>query len=108
MPFGFGQKSYVRRGGFAAPAHFAESLRQRVLDERQIGAWPQQQTPSRRRSERDRNLELRIVASTGALVGICPAVVEDIFTLRVGFHIGGHCADELSVGCLSQKMHRLP
>ena len=43
------------------------------------------------------DLQLRIVAAAGALVGIGPAAVEDILALRMRFQIAGHDADDLVV-----------
>ena len=53
-------------------------------------------------------MQFRIVVAARALIGIGPAVIENIFALRMRFRIAGGCPDELSAGFLRQEMHGLP
>ena len=56
-----------------------------------------------------RDLQLRIVAPAGALVGVGPAVVEDVLALAMGLRVAGRGGDDLAgVPVLDQDMHRLP
>ena len=38
--------------------------------------------------ERHRDLDLRIIVAAGPLIGVGPGMVEDVFALRMGLHIG--------------------
>ena len=57
--------------------------------------------------KRHRGLQLWIIAATGALIGVGPAAVEDVFALRVRFQIAGHDAGDLAVEP-GEQMPRTP
>ena len=50
------------------------------------------------------HLQLRIIAPAGPLVGVGPAVVEDIFALAVALEIAGHGAEQVAVRVLHEEM----
>ena len=97
------------RGGLALAAELDQAGGQRrratVLG---VRAGPDQQPPAGRRRERHRDLELRVVVAAGALIGLGPAVVEDVFALRMRFQIAGHDAEDGAVGGLGDQVLRLP
>jgi hypothetical protein len=57
-------------------------------------ARPHQQALARHRREGDGGLQLRVIAPTGAQISVRPAMIEDIFALRVGLQIAGHAAEQ--------------
>ena len=59
--------------------------------------------PGRRR-ERHRRLELRVIAAAGALKGVGPAMVEDIFAHRMRFEIAGKDRGRPAVGAVEDEM----
>ena len=69
---------------------------------------PCEQARTGHRCERDRRLELGIVAAAGAFEGLRPAVVEDVFALAVALHVERNGAEQRAVGSLGQQVLRLP
>ncbi len=61
-----------------------------------VGLWRDQQPRTGHGRERHRDLELRIVAPAGALVGVGPAVVEDVLALAMGLRVAGRRGDDLA------------
>ena len=70
----------------------AHGLRQRA------GAGEQARAGHRR--ERHRHLQLGVIVAAGALEGLGPAVVEDIFAARMALHVAGRGAEQRAVGRL--------
>ena len=60
------------------------------------------------RRERHRDLELRVITPAGAVIGIGPGMVEDIFAHGMGLEIAGRGAEELFRVVLDQHMHGRP
>ena len=96
VPIGLGQEGEMDRRG-------ADLLAQRPQagDERRprgvaVGLWRDQQPRTGDGRERHRDLELRIVAPAGALVGVGPAVVEDVLALAMGLRVAGRSGDDLA------------
>ena len=75
-----------------------------------FGAWAigDQQARAGRRGEGRSDLELGVVASAGALVGIGPAMVEDIFALAVALQEAGRRRQELASIVLDEEIGRRP
>ena len=61
------------RGGLAQPAQLDQALRERGLRHGRSAPGRDQQAAAGRRRERHRDLELRIIAAAGALIGLRPA-----------------------------------
>ena len=107
LPLRLAGESDVHRGSLADTAQRHQPARQRFHDVLAVNAVADQQPRSRRRRERNRNLQLRIVPPAGALIGIGPAAVEDIFALRVRFQIAGHDAGDAAAD-LGHEVSRPP
>src|SRR5690606_22365609 len=60
------------------------------------------------RRERHRRLQLRIVTAAGALEGVGPAMVEDVFALAVRLGIAGYGADQVTLRILQPEVMALP
>ena len=69
-----------------------------------VGPGPDQEPASGHRGEGYRHLELRVVAAAGALKGIRPAVVEDVFAHRVRLEIGGEDGGRAAVRAVEDEM----
>jgi hypothetical protein len=54
------------------------------------------------------DLEFRVIAAAGALIGVGPAMVEDILALGMRFQITGRDPQNSSVGVLCGEMLGLP
>src|SRR5580700_8395317 len=71
-------------------------------------AWLDQEPASGRRRERHGDLELWIIAAAGALVGLGPAAVEDIFTARVALDVAGRGGERRAAGGFDDEVLSLP
>ncbi len=107
-PFRLGEEGDVRGRQIVAARDFGETVGQRALHGGGEGAGAGEQARAGDRCEGHRDLELGIVIAAGTLIGLGPALVEDIFALRVGLHIAGCGAEQGAVGRLRQQMARLP
>ncbi len=107
-PFRFRHEGDVRRGRLAQPAELDKALGERGFRQHRLRARRDQQAAAGRRGERHRDLELGIIAAAGALIGVGPAGIEDVFAARMGFEIAGRDADDGAVGGLGDEMLRLP
>jgi hypothetical protein len=108
LPFGLRQKRHVRGREFALPGDFGERIAEcepHLLGER-AGAGEEARAGHGR--ERHRGLQLRIVVAADALERVRPAVIEDVFALRVAFQIAGRGADEFALSGFDEQMARLP
>ena len=109
MPFVFGDEGPVRRGGARLATEFDRAGDQPVAVRRHRGAGPDQEPAPRRRRERHADLELGIIAPAGALIGIGPAIIEDIFAHRMGLQIGRHDGPHRAFIAVAQhEMARIP
>ena len=71
-------------------------------------AGPGEQARSRHRREGHRRLELGIITAAGALEGLRPAMVEDVFALAVALHVKRDGALQGAVVGFGQEILRLP
>ena len=94
FPFGFAREGHMHRRGLADAAQRDEAACERRADLLAIDVVADQEARAGRRRERNRALQLRIIAAAGALIGIGPAAVEHVFALRMRFQIAGHDADD--------------
>jgi hypothetical protein len=107
LPFRLGQEGRVDRGRFRTPAHFDQRIGQRRAHRVGLRTGTHQKAAAGCRREWHRDLKFWVVAAAGALIGVGPAVVEDIFALRVGFHIARHGAEQFVLG-ISDQVGGLP
>jgi len=96
------------RGGLRLPAQGLESADQGGAGLICARSVRDQQARARRRGEGRGDLELRVVAPAGALIGIGPAMVEDIFALAVALQEAGCCGQELTGIVLDEEIGRRP
>ncbi len=78
------------RRGASALAHLYKARGKRLQTGFPVDPGSDQKPAARRRGERDRNLEFGIIVAAGTVEGIRPAVVEDVFSLRMAFQISWH------------------
>src|SRR5689334_15273363 len=81
--FVLGQERDVDRRDVALVAERDQAGRERFLHRGGLRTGPREEARAGRRRERHADLELRVVAAPGALIGIGPAMVEDILALRM-------------------------
>ena len=98
----------VERGGVEPVGQ-----RRRGLEQERLALWParslaHEQARTGDRGEGHGGLQLRIVAAAGALIGVGPGVIEDIFAIGVGFQIAGHAGGDAASGVLEDEMLRQP
>src|SRR5262249_40311847 len=108
MPLAFRHEGDVRRRGFAQPGKLDEALGERGLDLVAARSRGGEEPPSGRRRERPGDLQLRVIVAAGALIGLGPAAVEDIFAARMGLEVAGHDAEHMAVLIFRDEMLRLP
>ena len=97
----------VDRGGVQRLAQRAPAGDQRFARAgRRVGG--DQQTPAGDRREGRGDLQLGIIVAAGALIGVGPGVVEDIFALAVRLEIGRRGGDEAAARVFDQHMRRRP
>ena len=108
VPFRLGREGDVNRRGASAPADIGERVGK--MRAHRVGVRPRarEQSAAGRGRERHGNLQLRIVAAPGPLVGVRPAMVEDVFAARMGLHIAGDGAEQDALGVFGDEVHRLP
>ena len=68
----------------------------------------QQQARARDRGERHSRQQLGVIPAAGALIGIRPAIVEDVFTIGMRLGIERHDPGDLPVRSRQRKMLRRP
>ncbi len=104
---GRGRKGHVDRGGLGLRSQFAQCADQRLPRAlRRIRRH--QQPPSGRRGERRGDLQLGVIATARALVGVRPTMVEHIFALAVALEIAGRGGDHPARPVLDRDMRRRP
>ena len=69
-----------------------------------VRAGPDQQAPAGHRREGHRRLELGIVAPAGALIGVGPAMVEDVFAHGMALQVAGHDRRRAAVGAVEHEV----
>ena len=86
-----------------APESPHNSIRPRpsARGRRRIGSVTDQEPAAGRRRERHRHLEFGIVAAAGALIGVGPAAIEDVFAARMALEIARRRGDQRAVGRLA-------
>src|SRR2546423_11716554 len=97
----------VHGGGIGRIAERLQAARERGSDLLAIDPVADQQPWTGRWRKGHRGLQLWIIASARALIGIRPAAVEDIFALGMRFQIAGHDAGDFAVEPC-QEMPRTP
>ena len=95
-------------GGAGAPADIDERIGEMRAHGLGVRARPREQTPPSGGRERHRDLQLGIVTASRALVGLRPAMIEDVFAARMRFHVARHGAQEFAAGVLGNEVHGLP
>src|SRR5580704_4110972 len=68
----------------------------------------QQQAGARNRGERHGRQQLRIIPAAGALIGVRPAIVEDVFAVGMRLGIERYDTGDLAVRSCERKMLRRP
>ncbi len=90
--FGLRHEGDVDGGGFAQTAKFAQPLQQSGANIVRVRRRLHQQARAGGRRERDRYLQLRVIASASVLIGFRPAAIEHVFAARVRLEVAGHDA----------------
>jgi hypothetical protein len=81
LPFLARREGDVQRGGVEPVGQRRRSPQQERLALGPVGALAYQQPPTCNRREGHGGLQLRVVAAGGALIGVGPGVIEDIFAV---------------------------
>ncbi len=95
-PFVLAREGHMHRRRMRRLAECDQPACQCLADARCINAVTHQQARPGGWRERHAGLQFRIVTAARARVGFGPAVVEDVFTLRMIFQIARHDADGLA------------
>src|SRR5690606_21602020 len=74
-----------------------QAARKCAADRLRVKATADQQARAGGRCERNGHLELRVIVPARALVGVCPAMVENIFALAMGFQISHDRAEQAPI-----------
>src|SRR5205807_5105963 len=75
FPFRFGREGDVNRGGAGTPTHVRERIGEMCAHGIGLRAPPRETHAGCRRRERYGYMELRIIADSGALIGLRPAMI---------------------------------
>ena len=108
LPFRLGREGDVNRGRAAAPADIGKRIGEMRAHGLGVRPWAHEQAASGRGRERHRNLQLGIVAASGALIGFRPTMIEDVFAARMRFCVARDGADDFAAGLFGDEVHRLP
>ena len=108
VPFLLGQEGHVRRGEAVRLGDLGQRVAQRAAHALRRCAGAGEETRAGHRGERNGDLELRVVVTAGALEGVGPALIEDIFALGVPFGVAGRDAEDVALGSLGDQVLRLP
>ena len=103
-----GGEGDVNAGRLIEPAQLDQACGERLAGDIGMRARLDQEPASGRRRERHGDLELRIIVAAGALVGLGPAAVEDVFAARVAFDVAGRGGEQRAVGGFDDEVLRLP
>ena len=107
LRFRLAGERHMHGGGVGRVAQRHQPARQRGSDPLAVDAIADQQPRAGGGREGHRGLQFWIIAPAGALIGIRPAAVEDVFALRMRFQIAGHDAGDLAIEPC-QEMPRPP
>jgi len=108
LPVGLAAEGGMNRADAVVAGDLGHHVDHGVADARGVGAGPREKARARHRREGNRDLQLGIVAAAGALEGLSPAVIEDIFALAVAFDVKRRGAEQRAVAGLGQQVLRLP
>ena len=108
FPFRFGREGDVNRGAAGTPTHVRERIGEMRAHGIGLRARSREQPAACCRRERHGHLELRIIAASGALIGLRPAMIENVFAARMGFHVAGDGAEQAALRIFGKKVQRLP
>ena len=108
LEFRLGRKGHMHAGSAAALANLDQAAGERALDGLGLRAVAHQEAAAGRRRERYGDLQLRIIAAAGALIGLGPAAVEHVFTARVALEIAGRRGNQGAIRRFCQHMPSLP
>ena len=108
LPFLARGEGDVQRGGLEPVGQRRRGLQQERLALGPVRAIAHQQPPTRNRREGHGGLQLRIVAAAGALIGVGPGVIENIFAVGMRFQIAGHAGGDAASCVLQNEMLRQP
>ena len=107
FPFGFARKGHVDRRYLADFRHLDHG-RDQVLRGIVGRVGMKQEARAGHRRERDRGLELGVIAAARALVALGPAVIEHVLALGMVFEIHRHGADERAARIFQDDVLRQP
>src|SRR5262245_40614649 len=107
-PFLFGQERDVCGREIARSGYFDERVRERSTDRVSYRARGRKQARPGHRRKWNRDLEFWIVVAPGALKGLRPAMVENVFAAGVAFCIAGRRTQRPSVHAFREQVPRLP
>ena len=107
-PFRFGEERDVGRRQVACLRDFGERIGETAAHGVGECAGAGEQARAGHRRERHRHLQLRIIVAAGALEGLGPAVVEDVFAARMALHVAGRGAEQGALRVLREQVARLP
>ena len=108
VPFRLGEEGDIHGRRIRAPADVDERIAKGSAQRFGVRPRQRQQAPAGRRREGHGNLKLGIIPPAGALVGLSPAVVEDIFATGVGFDVAGDGTEQVVALILGEQVQGLP
>ncbi len=107
-PFRLGQEGDVGRRQLAGGGDLDQGIGKAATHGLRQRTGAGEQARPGHRGERHRHLQLGVIVAAGALEGLRPAMVEDIFAARMAFHVAGCGAQKGAVGGFRQQVARLP
>ena len=108
LPLGFCAESSVHGTDAIVVGNLGQHIDQSIAHAVGERAGAGEQARSRHWREGNRGLELGVVAAAGALEGLRPTVIEDIFALRVALDVEGYGPQQSVFRVLRQQILRLP
>ena len=107
LPFRAGGKSDVERRGSGFFAKCAKPGNERLPRRFAVPRRDEQPAAGDRR-ERHRDLQLWIIGQSRAVIGIGPAMIEDVLAHGMGLQIGRRGGGETAAGVLDKNMRAAP
>src|SRR6478752_6209758 len=107
-PFLFGQERDVRGRQIARSGYFDKRVGESSTDRVSYRAGGRKQARPGHRGKWNRDLEFRIVVAPGALKGLGPAMVENVFAAGVALCVAGRRATKHPVHVFREQVPRLP
>ena len=108
LPVGLGAEGGMDRADAIVAGDLGQHLDHGVAHAVFVRAGAREQAGAGHRREGHGDLELGVVAAAGALEGLRPAMVEDVFALAVAFHVERGGALQGAVVAFGQQILRLP